>query len=548
MPWKPSEPGERPTLGFLAIDWMTENLCRPEVQEYEPFVPTREQEDFLLEFYELHPITGARRVHRAALSRSRGWGKSPFTAAIACFEALGPALCDGWDAYGQPVGVPWSTVRKPLVEIAAVSEDQVDTNTWSPLLDMLARGPVIDNYPGTEPMQGFVNLPFGQIKKRTAAAGSAKGAPAHFCVCDQTEEWTPSNGGRRLFNTLLNNVVKRGGHLLESPNAYTPGMDSQAEATMQSFRMDREGKTKIEGGILYSHREAPPETDLGDRESLLRGLAVAYGDSADVELCAIHDPPCVRPGWVDLAHIQARVWDPDADPQLSRADWLNQITHASDSWLSQPEWARCVVPESLRDKDVVTLGFDGSVRDDASALVACRVEDGHVELLDVWEPLALVGSGLEPEVDRVAVDAAVKRAFARFDVVGFYADPALWQGYVDAWTRDFGAKLKVRATQQRPIEWWCSRPTAVVAATERFHSAVLNGELSHDGNSTLTAHVLNARRRIGRAGVTIAKDAPKSSRKIDAAMAAVLAFEARSDAVAQGVDGGDTWFVPFRVR
>src|SRR5690349_12667571 len=138
---------------------MTDNLARPEAQDYEPFVPTQEQADFLLAFYRLDPITQQRIRRRGVISRPRGWGKSPFTAAIACFEALGPALCDGWDADGQPVGMPWSEVRRPLVEIAAVSEDQVDTNTWAPLLDMLTRGPVMDEYPGLEPMQGFINLP-----------------------------------------------------------------------------------------------------------------------------------------------------------------------------------------------------------------------------------------------------------------------------------------------------------------------------------------------------------------------------------------------------
>jgi hypothetical protein len=51
----------------------------------------------------------------------------------------------------------------------------------------------------------------------------------------------------------------------------------------------------------------------------------------------------------------------------------------------------------------------------------------------------------------------------------------------------------------------------------------------------LTRHALNARRRISRSGVTIAKEHPGSPRKIDAVMAAVLAYECRQDAVALGV-------------
>jgi hypothetical protein len=191
MPWRPEFEGEYPTLGYLAADWMSALLSRPESQEYEPLVLTREQVEFLLRFYELDPWTGARLIRRGVISRPRGWGKSPFTAALAALEALGPVLFAGWDAAGRPVGRPWSDLRRPLVEIAAVSEDQVNTNTWAPLLDIMASPPLHDEYPGIELMQGFINLPYGRIQKRTAEARSAKGAPAHFVVCDQTEEWPP---------------------------------------------------------------------------------------------------------------------------------------------------------------------------------------------------------------------------------------------------------------------------------------------------------------------------------------------------------------------
>jgi hypothetical protein len=548
LPWRPSEPGEVPTLGYECLDWLTENLARPELDEYEPFVPTREQAEFMLRFYELDPLTGKRKIRRGVISRPRGWGKSPFTAALACLEGLGPVTFAGWDADGRPVGQPWSRIRRPLVEIAAVSESQVDTNTWAPLLDMLTRGPVLENYPGVEPLGTFVNLPFGRIQKRTAAAGSAKGAPAVFVVCDQTEEWTPGNGGRNLFDKLKNNVIKRGGHLLESPNAFTPGMQSVAENSMQAYMAIRSGKARIDDGLMFDHREAPGSTDMLDGDSLMAGLAVAYGDSADVEHCAIHNPSCRKPGWVDLEHIRASIWEPDADMQVSRSDWLNQVTHASDSWLSRPEWMACAdATKVVADREVITLGFDGSVRDDASALVACRVSDGHLMLLECWEKPDF--SEKDWQIDRTAVDIAVAAAFERYTVLGFYCDPALWQDYVDRWTHRFGERLKVRASQQRPLEWWTNRPVAMVAALERFHTAVTSGALSHEGDSLLTEHVLNARTRISRAGTTIGKDSPKSPRKIDAAMAATLAYECRSDAVAAGAtpDAPRATFVPRRI-
>jgi phage terminase large subunit-like protein len=131
--------------------------------------------------------------------------------------------------------------------------------------------------------------------------------------------------------------------------------------------------------------------------------------------------------------------------------------------------------------------------------------------------------------------AAVEAAFARFTVVALFADPPHWQDAVDAWTRKWGERVQVKASPGHPLEWWTQRPKMMADALERFHEAVAEKRISHDGNVTLTRHMLHARRRVGRSGVTIAKEHPKSANKIDAAMASVLAYEARASAVAQGI-------------
>jgi hypothetical protein len=110
MPWRPSEAGEWPTLGWAALDWIESYLATPDRADYEPLRLTREQAEFVLKLYRLNPVSGARVIHRAVLSRPRGWGKSPMLAALAAWEALGEPVFDGWDAQGQPVGRPWATI------------------------------------------------------------------------------------------------------------------------------------------------------------------------------------------------------------------------------------------------------------------------------------------------------------------------------------------------------------------------------------------------------------------------------------------------------
>lgn len=562
MPWVPSYPSEFPTLGWAALEWITENLARPEIEpddgEYGPaLVFTREQAEFVLRFYELDPITCKRIIQRGVISRPRGWGKSPITAAIAALEGLGPVVPAGWDAEGKPVGRSLAeSGRKPLIELAAVSEDQVNTNSWSPLKDMLSFGPVMDNYPGIEVMEGFINLPYGRIQKRTAEAGSAKGAPAWFVVCDQTEAWTKSNGGIKLYNTLRNNVLKRGGHLIESPNAYTPGDESVAENTMVAYQQMKEGRTKVSTGVMFDHREAPPDTDLSDWDSMMQGLAIAYGDSADIPYCAIHNPPCESPGWAPLEDIANGIWQPDTDIQLARSDWLNQITHASDAWMSQPVWAACVdLSKVIADRDMVVLGFDGSRgkargKPDATALIGCRVNDGHIWEIGVWEAGNHPNTWPEWEPPIAEIEAAIATAFRKYRVVAFYADPGKdWRSHVNEWEKKWGQKVEIKGSANHPFEWWMTggRSGLVERAIEQLEGAVRNGDITHDGSHTLTRHVLNARRRFSHSKLALAKENDYSPNKIDAAVAAVLAYQARLDALSRVPETSSNFYLPRKL-
>lgn len=450
-------------------------------------------------------------------------------AAIACAEALAPVVPDGWDADGEPVGRPWADLRTPWVQLAAVSEDQT-RNAWAPLLEMLREGQAIDEYPGLEPLDTFVNLPKGRIEFVTSAATSREGNRPVFCVLDQTEEWRPSNGGVKLAATLRRNLGKTNGTSIESPNAYLPGEGSVAEDSAEYWKRIVEGRAK-DDGLLYDHREADAGTDMADRDSLIAGLRFVYGDSA-----------ASSGGWVDLERIAAEVWDPATHPQDARRFYLNQITHASDSWISQPEWAGVAAADkAVAQGEEIVLGFDGSRRrsrgvTDATALVGCRVSDGHLFLLGCWEqPDGPFGQ--DWQVPTVEVLAAVEDAFKRYRVVGMYADPAKWESHVATWEAKHGRRLKVKSTLQHPVEWWMTggRANLIVRALEKFRSSVVDGELTHDGTSVLTRHVLNARRRESRSGIQIAKEHPESPRKIDAAVAAVLAWQCRVDAVAKGL-------------
>lgn len=549
MPWKPAYPGERPTLGHTLIGWGEEMLAAPDAGAgFEPLALTREQAEFVLRYYELDPITGKRIVRRGVLSRARGWGKSPFAAFLCILEALADVVPNGWDADGRPVGMPWGLIRTPLIQIAAVSDDQVMTNTYSSVVEMLdpdLRPPVFDYYPGLEPLGTFVNTPYrGKIMPITASGSTAKGARALFSVWDQTEEWFSTNGGHKLAKILADNAAKTGGTYVETPNAFEPGSDSVAERSALAHVAILEGRAKRSKGLLYDHREAPGDTDLTDYDSLIKGLRIAYGDSSShPDGCLIHEPPC-EPGWADMDDRVARIWDPDNDEQNARANFLGQITHATDAWISQPEWSACRAEVTVAPKrgDLITLGFDGSRgrakgKPDATALVACRVSDGYSWplLIDEADDDPKTWAEWAPNID--LFESELQRAFTTYKVGAFYADPGRdWRSHVNAWEAKHGKAVLAPASPKHPFEWWMlgGRASLVERAVEVTEAAIRNAELSHSGDVRLTGHVLNARRRTAHGKLRLDKEGAGSSRKIDGAIALVLAYQARLDVLASG--------------
>lgn len=565
--FKPLVRGEVPTLGYAVVDWITNNLAKPDCMEYEPFVLYREQVEFILEWYRIDRVTGRRLYARGVLSRPRGWGKSPMLAALAIVEAIGPCVFSHWDDNGRPVAKRWIEIRTPLVHIAAVSDKQTQ-NTWLPLMEMLRdEAPVHDDVPGIVVMNTFIQMPRNgwRIEKIASSARSVKGARALFSVMDQTEEWVEANGGHNLADVIRANAAKVNGTVLESPNAYMPGDDSVAERSAQFAQSIREGRAQ-DASLLWDHRESPPLLDLDDRTSLVEGLRQAYGDASGHKGgCVIHVPACPA-GHMNLDRLISVIYDPAQDIQRSRSDFLNQITHHSDAWVTAPQWNACYRADRRlpADGEMITLGFDGSMgrargRADATALIGCHIPTGHMFQIGVWEqPAGRDGKGWTPPT--FMVDNAVRTTFERWQVIGFYADPNGWTEFISKWEAEFGYRLWLKASGNNPIMVWPAGKTAMISKfIERTRVAIVTsgeawtrldaktregitpdaddiGEFSHDGSDAMTRHFLNARRRkvTTGAGYLIYKAFPESYDKIDAAYAGVMAWTARLDVVSRG--------------
>jgi hypothetical protein len=480
----------------------------------------------------------------AFLSRPKGCDKSGLASRFVLFEALGPCRFAGFAKGGEVYEDPWGLgfryvyepgepmgrhVTVPYIRCMATEEGQTGNVYDAVYLNLTDEDFPLSAILGLDAGLTRINLPGGgEINPSTASSAAKDGGKETFVVFDETHLYNQPEL-RRMYNTVTRNLRKRkkiaGTWFLETTTMFAAGEDSVAEKTYKLAEQIEEGKTR-RSRLLYDHRWGECE-DLSAEEQLRAAILEAFGEAIE---------------WNDIDGIVDEFYDTRKDPADSRRYFLNAAGSAVDAWLAQYEWAgRADVTKVVADGDMVTLGFDGSRKrsdgvTDATALIGCRVSDGHLFELGVWEQ-PKGPAGLNWQVPVVEVLAAVDNAFERFNVVGMYADPAKWESHVIGWEAKYGGRLKVKATRDHPIQWWMTggRATLIVRATLALHTAIVEGEMTHDGSYALTRHMLNARRRVSRMGIQIAKDHPDSANKIDAAVASVLAWEARADAIAKGV-------------
>lgn len=408
-----------------------------------------------------------------------------------------------------PASAPW-------VQIAAVSKDQTrNTMTLFPgLFGSKDRARKLGIDMGKEIIYGPGSA---RIEAVTSSPRALEGGRPTLVIKNETHHWLPNNDGREMSKAIARNLAKvRDGaaRSLAITNAHEPGEESDAEQDWDAHQLMASGKSQA-SGFLYDSLEAPPGTVLADRDSLRAGLLAARGDS----------------DWLDVDRLIEEILDPTTPPSMSRRFYLNQVVAAEDAFLSPHEWAALACDDRLAPGDQIVAFFDGSTTDDHTALVACRMSDGLLDVLGHWVP-----SG--GEIDRVAVDAAVARMFSDFDVSAFYADLSGWESYIDKWRDDFGAGLLIPASSGRrahPIAWDMRGRTAEFsAAVERFEADVRSGDLRHSGHVGLASHVANAKRSVNRWGFSLRKEHRESARKIDLVICAVGARMARRDVQASG--------------
>lgn len=448
LPW-PSDPDEKwalaqHSLGPSVIDWAEGRTDEPGLVHYltgDPWRFTPGQKRFLIMWYAYDPETG-RYLYRSGVKRgAKGTGKDPFAAAHMNIEFIGPSQLY-WNAQlGRWEGMRH---RMPLVQIASNSEAQSkDTmRIANAMLSQEAR-----RYYSIEAGETRTKLTDGtggRMEVLTYSEKSSEGDPATFIVLNESHHMQ-GDGGYKIAAVARRNVGKSPAEiqarLVEYTNAHQLGTESVAGDSYEAWQKQASGLYPgLKNDILYDSVEADPRLRTFVSDELELGIRQAYSDAP----------------WADHDRLRDEALDPRTSPGDSVRFYFNGLAAAEDAWVD-PSRFDALADERLQllDGDRIALFLDCSKSEDATGLVACRISDGAIFVMGMWQrPHGDRGKGwLAP---REQVDAAVRSAFDRYHVVWCGIDPSparddedenlYWKPMIDKLHQDMRNRVRLWAT------------------------------------------------------------------------------------------------------
>lgn len=528
----------------VALDWIEAHCVIPDgFRKGAPFELYDYQLRYLADFYTVrnaakwvpaNPVLAPAFVYRRGLLVGpQKLGKGPHTAAHVCLEGAGPALFAGWagtaDGYacadhgcpcgweyayepGEPMGMRWPT---PLIQITAFSEEQTD-NIYDALRPMIEQGPLSDVIPRTG--EEFIRLPGGgRIDTVTSSALSRLGQRVTFAPQDEVGVWTKYNKMTKVAQTQWNGLAGMGGRASMTTNAWDATESSVGQQEFESADLDV---------IRYFTR---PPKNLSFRSKVERRKILRI----------VYPPDTLREngGHIDLDSIDAEATSSlGKDPAHAERFFGNIVTSGAGHAVDPERWAELARPDRQPTPgERIGLGFDGSISEDATALVACTA-DGHlfVPLLD-GEPTIWTRPEYAPpdwRIPRLEVEQAIAAVFATYSVGRMFCDPPKWGTEIERWSAERNPE---RVEDAIVLVLDTNQPKRMSAACDRFSVALAESTITHAGVPLLTDHVLALVKKKahvkaedvtdGRTRYVFTKE-PGAGRKIDAGIAAVLAVEA----------------------
>jgi phage terminase large subunit-like protein len=254
----------------------------------------------------------------------------------------------------------------------------------------------------------------------------------------------------------------------------------------------------VDPSFFMASWEAPAESDYKDPET----WAIANPGFGDINLAGDFESAIRR--------------TPENEFKTKR---LNQWVSAQSAWLPSGAWDSRSKEFSLHPDQEYVLGFDGSFSGDATVIVGCTVpkenELPQIFMVKAWEKDEQIHDRdwrvNISEVEQTMIDFVQKHPNCR----EIACDPFRWQRSMEA-LADKGLPI---------VEWPSTSARRMIPATTALYDAVVDDEVWQDGDGLLARHVSNAVVKTDNLGSRVVKDKRNSNRRIDACVAAILAFD-----------------------
>lgn len=343
----------------------------------------------------------------------------------------------------------------------------------------------------------FVPSTGSVMKVLSAEAYSKEGLNISRCILDEAH----AHKNRELFDVLSLSMGNRG------------KLAQMLAVTTAGQKTDMTGQDSIAYSLFqYGKRVASGE--VNDPTFFMSWWAAPdEADHRDPEVWRIANPgydDLVSPD--DFASAVLRTPEPEF-----RTKRLNQWVSSMNAWLPNGTWQPLSEPRELLPDEEIIIGFDGSFNGDCTSLVGCTIpkedEKPYLFMIQTWEK--------QPEdtddwrVNTQDVEDAIIQFCSRHNVKEIACDPYRWQRSMDAML-EMGLPV---------IEFPSTSPSRMVSACQKFYTSVTEQTMNHDGDALLERHLSNAVIKTDRLGPRIVKEHRGSPRKIDAAVAAVIAFD-----------------------
>lgn len=536
-----------PTLGPSLAQFIEERgIFGPGSLAGRPARLDAEKRAALYRLYEVYPqghrLEGRRRFGRGAIEWRKGLAKTEFAAWVTFCEVHpeAPVRFDHFDDAGNPVGRP---VKFPYIPMMAHTQEQVAELAYGVLKYIIEEGPDADLFDCS--LERIIRLGRnGQAEGRVVAVanspGSRDGALTTFQHFDEPHRLhLPMH--KAAHETMDANLSKRA---LEDPwSLYTstagkPGEGSIQEDVRAEAEMIARGEIDDPALFFFARWAGDEHVDLVARGPVEGQPAVTKEQALENRVAAVAGAtgPMGEYGPGQFENIAKR-WDrPKADHAYLERVWLNRWRKSGSQAFDVP-LIKTLTKEPGEDPiapgSFITLGFDGARFRDSTGFVATCIETGRQQLMGGWEKPDELEAGDQWEIDEIEVTATLEHIMDTFEVWKMYGDPPHWTETMGSWSVSYPDRVE---------EWWTARPKTMAYTLREYVEAMRSGSVSYVGE---VEHLEDLVRHLGQAGRKdlkilddqgaplwiLQKQDGKQDLKFDFAMAAVLSWKARLDAI-----------------